>query len=102
MPLLGMILFKAFVPDIFRKHVSPDIGASNIPALPGIYCVGRFGMFFKAARKNCLAGHYLIFPDHIKTCFLASERNFLESWQFDRSLEEAMTKLKRILSQHDG
>jgi hypothetical protein len=101
-PLLGMILFKAFVPDIFRKHVSPDIGASNIPALPGIYCVGRFGTFFKAARKNCLAGHYLIFPDHIKTCFLASESNFLESWQFDRSLAEAMTKLKRILSQHDG
>jgi Choline/Carnitine o-acyltransferase len=101
-PLLGMILFKAFVPDILRKYVSPDIGASNIPALPGIYCVGRFGTFFKAARKNCLAGHYLIFPDHIKTCFLASERNFLESWQFDRSLEEAMIKLKRILSQHDG
>jgi Choline/Carnitine o-acyltransferase len=101
-PLLGMIMFKAFVPDVFRKHVSPDIGASNIPALPGLYCVGRFGTFFKAARRNCLAGHYLIFPDHIKTCFLASEQGFLESWQFDRSLQDAMMRLERILSQrHD-
>lgn len=101
-PVLAMILFKLFVPDIFRKHISPDIGASNIPALPGIYCVGRFGTFFKAARKNCLAGHYLIFPDHIKTCFLANERSFLESWQFDRSLADAMMKLKQILSRPEA
>lgn len=100
-PVLAMILFKLFVPDILSKHLSPDIGASNIPALPGIYCVGRFGTFFKAARKNCLAGHYLIFPDHIKTCFLASERSFLESWEFDRSLADAMVKLKQILSRPD-
>jgi Choline/Carnitine o-acyltransferase len=101
-PVLGLILFKLFSPDVLRKYVSPDIGASNIPALPGIYCMGRFGAFFKAARRNCLAGHYLIFPDHIKTCFLASERSFLESWQFDRSLEDAIIKLKRILSQREG
>src|SRR5262249_47885738 len=88
-PLLGIIVFKVFVPDIFRKYLPPAIGAPNTPALPGIYCLGRFGTFFKAARKNCLAGHYLIFPDHIKTCFLASERSFLQSWPFDRSLENA-------------
>jgi hypothetical protein len=101
-PLLGLILFKIFFPNILRTHISPDIGASNIPGLPGIYCMGRFGTFFKHARRNCLAGHYLIFPDHIKTCFLANERSFLESWQFDRSLEDAIIKLKRILSQGDG
>ncbi len=63
--------------------------------------MGRFGTFFKAARRNCLAGHYLMFPDHIKTCFLASEGSFLELWEFDRSLGEAMTELKQILSRHD-
>jgi hypothetical protein len=101
-PVLAMILFKAFVPDVFRKYVSPDIGASNIPALPGIYCVGRFGTFFKTARKNCLAGHYLIFPDHIKICFPASNESFLEAWQFDRALTNAIIKLKRILSAPAG
>jgi hypothetical protein len=98
-PVLGLILFKLFSPDSFRKYISPDIGASNIPALPGIYCVGRFGTFFKAARKNCLAGHYLIFPDHIKICFLSREKSFLQTWEFDRALREAVMKLKRILSQ---
>jgi Choline/Carnitine o-acyltransferase len=97
-PLLGMIFFKLFAPDIFRKHVAPDIGASSIPALPGISCLGRFGTFFKAGRRNCLAGHYLIFPDHIKICFLSSEVSFLESWEFDRALADAMMKLKQILA----
>jgi Choline/Carnitine o-acyltransferase len=96
--VLGVILFRLFVPDLFTKHVSPDIWASNIPALSGIYFVGRFGTLFKAARKNCLAGHYLLFPDHIKICFLSNERSFLESWQFDQALEDAMIKLKQILS----
>ena len=97
-PLLALALFRLFVPDLFTKHISPDIWASNIPALPGIYCQGRFGMLFKFARDNCLAGHYLLFPDHIKICFLSSKPGFLESWQFDRALDAAMIKLKRILS----
>jgi hypothetical protein len=97
-PMLAIIVFRVFVPDLFTKHISPDIWASNIPASPGIYCVGRFGMFFKAARKNCLAGHYLLFADHIKTCFLSNERSFLECWEFDRTLNDAMVKLIQILS----
>lgn len=97
-PFLAITLFRIFVPDLFTKHISPDIWASNIPALPGIYCQGRFGMLFKFARNNCLAGHYMLFPDHIKICFLSSKKSFLESWQFDRALNDAMIKLKQILS----
>jgi hypothetical protein len=97
-PLLAIVLFRIFVPDLFTKHISPDIWASNIPALPGIYCQGRFGMRFTFARNNCLAGHYLLFPDHIKICFLSNKKSFLESWQFDRALSDAMIKLKQILS----
>jgi len=98
---LGVAIFRLFVPDLFTKHVSPDIWGSNIPALPGIYCVGRFGVFFKAARKNCLAGHYLLFPDHIRVCFPSNEESFLKSWQFDQALKDAILKLKRILSRED-
>lgn len=97
-PLLAIALFRIFVPDLFTKHISPDVWASNIPALPGLYCQGRFGMLFKFARNNCLAGHYMLFPDHIKICFLSSKKSFLESWQFDRALNDAMIKLKQILS----
>lgn len=97
-PLLAITLFRMFVPDLFTKHISPDIWASNIPALPGIYCQGRFGMLFKFARDNCLAGHYLLFPDHIKICFLSNKKSFLESWRFDQALKDAMIKLKQILS----
>lgn len=97
-PLLAIMLFRIFVPDLITKHISPDIWASNIPALPGLYCLGRFGMLFKFARNNCLAGHYLLFPDHIKICFLSNKKSFLESWPFDRALNDAMIKLKQILS----
>ncbi len=97
-PVLAIALFKLFVPDILIKHVSPDIWASNIPALDGIYCVGRFGMFFKLARRNCLAGHYMLFDDHIKTCFLSNEIDFIESWPFHRALEGAMLQLRQMLS----
>jgi hypothetical protein len=97
-PLLAIMLFRLFVPDLFTKHISPDIWASNIPALPGVYCQGRFGILFKFARDNCLAGHYLLFPDHIKICFLSNKKSFLESWQFDQALNDAMIKLKQILS----
>ena len=97
-PVLAITLFKLFVPDILTKHVSPDIWASNIPALDGIYCVGRFGTFFKLARRNCLAGHYMLFPDHIKTCFLSNEVGFIESWQFDQALKGAMLQLRQMLS----
>jgi Choline/Carnitine o-acyltransferase len=96
-PLLALGLFRIFVPDLFTRHISPDIWASNIPALPGIYCQGRFGMLFKFARNNCLAGHYLLFPDHIKICFLANKKSFLESWSFDQALGAAMIKLETIL-----
>ena len=78
-PLLAIALFRIFVPDLFTKHISPDIWASNIPALPGLYCQGRFGMLFKFARNDCLAGHYLLFPDHIRICFLSNKKSFLES-----------------------
>jgi hypothetical protein len=96
--LLAIALFRMFVPDLFTKHISPDIWASNIPALPGIYCQGRFGMLFKFARNNCLAGHYMLFPDHIRICFLSNKKVFLESWPFDRALNDAMIRLKHILS----
>lgn len=96
--LLAMALFRIFVPDLFTKHISPDIWASNIPILPGIYCAGRFGVLFKFARDNCLAGNYLLFPDHVRVCFLSNKRSFLESWAFDRALNDAMIKLKQILS----
>jgi hypothetical protein len=97
-PLLAIALFRIFVPDLFTRHISPDIWASNIPALPGIYCQGRFGMLFKFARNNCLAGHYMLFPDHIRICFLSNKKVFLESWPFDRALNDAMIRLKHILS----
>jgi hypothetical protein len=97
-PMLATILFGLFAPDMFQKHVSPDVWASNIPALPGVYAVGRFGMFFKLARKNCLAGHYMLFPDHIKICFLSREKSFLEDWDFDLALAQAMTKMKKLLT----
>jgi hypothetical protein len=87
------------VPDIFRKYISPNIWASNIPALPGINCVGRFEIYFKMARKDCLTGRYLLVPDHIKICFSSNERRFPESWQFDRVLEAAMIKPRQILLQ---
>jgi hypothetical protein len=97
-PLLGILVFLLFVPGFFKRRLSPDIWASNIPALPGIYCLGRFGIFFKMARRNCLAGHYLFFPDHIKICFPSHEKSFLDSWPFDRALNDAMIKLRHILS----
>jgi hypothetical protein len=97
-PMLATILVTLFAPDMFRKHVSPDVWASNIPALPGVHSVGRFGTFFKLARKNCLAGHYMLFPDHIKICFLSREKSFLEDWEFDQALAQAMTKMKKLLT----
>ena len=97
-PLLGILLLTLLVPGFFRKHLSPDIWASNIPALPGVYCLGRFGILFKTGRKKCLAGHYMFFADHIRICFVSGQQDFLQSWPFDRALSDAMIKLRRILS----
>jgi hypothetical protein len=97
-PELGLILFTLFVPGFITRHLSPDIWASNIPALPGIHCVGRFGTLFKPARKNCLAGNYLLFPDHIRVCFYSREKTFLEAWPFERALNRAVVELRQILS----
>src|SRR5262249_13402727 len=67
--ILGIILFRMFVPRVLETYASPDIWASNIPAVRGIQAVGRFGVYFKMARSNCLAGHYLMYPDRIRICF---------------------------------
>jgi hypothetical protein len=97
-PLLALALFRIFVPDLFTKHISPDIWASNVPALPGLFCMGRFGILFRFARNGCLAGNYLIFPDHIRICFLSNKRSFLESWPVDEALSKAITELTTILA----
>ncbi|HEY1360906.1 MAG TPA: choline/carnitine O-acyltransferase [Xanthobacteraceae bacterium] len=96
--VIAGMLFTCFIPDFFKRYLSPDIWASNIPGLPGIHCVGRFGTLFSPARNGCLAGQYLLFPDHIKVCFVTRNRKTLESWRFDQALSSAMMKLKRILA----
>jgi len=100
--VLAITVFRLFVPDLITKHISPDIWASNIPALPKFYCVGRFGMFFKAARKNCLAEHYLLFADHIKTRFLSNENQLLKSWELDRALNGARSSLNKYFLGRDA
>jgi hypothetical protein len=56
-------------------------------------------MLFKFARDECLAGNYLIFPDHIKICFLAKNEEFVAAWPFDQALEHAIVRLRNILTQ---
>ena len=97
--LLAMLLFRMFIPRALATYASPDIWASNIPAVPGIHAVGRFGTYFKMVRRNCLAGHYLLFPDCIRICFLSRDDRILRGgWQFERALAQAIATLRRILS----
>jgi hypothetical protein len=95
--LIALALMYIFVPDFIAKHRSPDVLASNVPGLPGIVCLGRFGVYFRYAGSNSLAGHYMLFPDHITICFTSNNCRILDSWQIHTSLSSAMTKMEELL-----
>lgn len=96
-PLLAMVLFRLFVPDVVRRHLSPDIWASSLPALDGLACEGRFGVHSLHARKNGLVGHYMQFPDRIVVSFASKDSGFLRDWDFPAALESAMVDMIELL-----
>lgn len=98
MMLPALLLFWLFVPNIVTRYFSPDIWASNIPALKGLSCLGRFGMRFTYARKHCLAGHFLLFPEHVEICFASKEDALLQTWQFHHALRDSMENTRKILT----
>lgn len=97
-PFLAVILLNLFIKDFIIKFISPTIWASNIPALPGVECLGRFATKLSFVRKDAIAGHYLLFDDHIKICFLANSQDAEILHDINIEIEQAMLELVDIIS----
>lgn len=67
-----IIIMSLFIHDFVHRFLALDVWASQIPTKPGLEMAGRGSVFLSFLQRNSIAGHYMIYDDHIDTCFLRS------------------------------
>ena len=72
-PALVMIM-SFFIRDFSHRFLLLDVWASQIPAKPGLEIAGRGSVRLSFLPRDAMAGHYLIYEDCIRICFLRGLR----------------------------
>ena len=97
-PLLVMIMTLC-IRDFSHRFLFLDLWASQIPAKPGLDIAGRGSVFLSFLPKDSLAGHYMIYPEHIDICFLRGLRRKNDtsfSSKFIKELEHSLDQVKTL------
>lgn len=68
-------ILSLFIRDFSHRFLRLDLWASQIPVKPGLEIAGRGSVFLSFLPREALAGHYLIFEDHFRVCFLRGLRS---------------------------
>ena len=95
-----MILLSLFIPNFAKRFIGSDIWVSSIPALPGIEMMGRAGVRLSFLDKGGFAGHYMIFPDHVKVCLLSSLKqrpDAARNRRFFETLDQCLHEVKDLV-----
>jgi hypothetical protein len=97
-PTLILIL-SLFIRDFVHRFLALDLWASQIPTKPGLAIAGRGSVFMSFIQRDSLAGHYMIYDDHIDICFLRSlKRKDAPSFSasFVREMERSLHEVKEL------
>jgi hypothetical protein len=97
-PTLVMIM-SLFIRDFSHRFLLLDLWASQIPTKPGLEVAGRGSVFLSFLQRDSIAGHYMIYDNHIRICFLRSLRRKEDvsiSSAFVRELERCLHEVKTI------
>jgi Choline/Carnitine o-acyltransferase len=91
-----ILIGSCFRRNFIRTFLDPHLWVSNIPANGGVEITGRGSVHLDYLGRDCMAGHYMIFDDHITVCFLSSlakkSRYFSEA-RFVRCLKDCLNEL---------
>jgi hypothetical protein len=94
-----MLILSCFVKRFVRSHLSPHLWLSHIPELEGVEVSGRAAVRLSYIDAGCLAGHYMIFDDHVNICLLRGlkdRREFAQEQEFALHLGEALRFVKEL------
>ncbi len=97
-PILVAIM-SLFIRDFAHRFLRLDVWASQIPTKPGLEVAGRGSVFLSYLPHDSIAGHYMIYDDHIRICFLRSLRRKGDasmSATFVRELEQSLQEVKTL------
>jgi hypothetical protein len=94
-----VIIMSLFIRDFAHRFLRLDVWASQIPTKPGLEVAGRGSVFLSYLPRDSVAGHYMIYDDHIRVCFLRSlkrKEDALTSATFIRELENSLEEVKML------
>jgi len=94
-----IIIMSLFIHDFAHRFLRLDLWASQIPTKPGMEMAGRGSVLLSFLPKDSIAGHYMIYDDHINICFLRSllrKEGASCSAAFVRELERCLHEVKTI------
>ena len=94
-----IIIMSLFIRDFAHRFLRLDVWASQIPTKSGMEIAGRGSVFLSYLPPDSIAGHYMIYDDHICICFLRSllrKEDASMSATFVRELEHSLQKVKTL------
>lgn len=94
-----ILLLSLFIRDFPHRFLRLDLWASQIPAKPGLEIAGRGSVFLSFLPREALAGHYLIYDDHFRICFLrglSSREDTRLGAAFARELERCLREVRDL------
>ncbi len=95
-PIL-IIIMCLFIRDFAHRFLALDVWASQIPTKPGMEMAGRGSVFLSFLQRNSIAGHYMIYDDHIDICFLRGlkrKEDVTIGAAFTKELERCLHEVK--------
>jgi hypothetical protein len=94
-----IIIMSLFIRDFVHRFLRLDLWASQIPTKPGMEMAGRGSVFLSFLPHDSMAGHYMIYDDHINICFLrglARKEDASISAAFVKELEYGLQEVKTM------
>lgn len=94
-----IIIMRLFIGDFGRRFLWADIWASNIPTKPGVEMAGRASVLLSFIPRESIAGHYMIYDDHINVCFVLSlkrKRDLSIGKRFIHEMENCLDEMKKM------
>jgi hypothetical protein len=94
-----IVIMSLFIRDFPHRFLRLDVWASQIPIKPGLEVAGRGSVFLSFLPRDSIAGHYMIYDDHLLICFLRGLRRKGDaaiSAGFVRELERALHEVKAM------
>lgn len=92
-----IIIMSLFIRDFAHRFLRLDVWASQIPTMPGLEMAGRGSVFLSFLPYDSIAGHYMIYDDHIDICFLRSlkrKEDITIGGAFAQELERCLQEVK--------